>query len=115
MRSYLVFIVVIVILAVAFIARGGEVPAATQANEWKPLFNGRDLAGWETWLGRPHASVSGVDVPKDEKGAYTGVVGLNNDPKKVFSVMTEDGAPAIRISGEIFGALTSTDEFEIFT
>ncbi len=68
------------------------------SQDWKPLFNGKDLDGWDTWLGRPH----------EEKE----IVGLNKDPKKVYTVVEVDGKPAIRISGEIFGALTSKDEFE---
>src|SRR5204863_1538859 len=40
------------------------------------------------------------------------VIGLNTDPSKVYTVVMEDGKPAIRISGEIFGALTTKDEFE---
>jgi hypothetical protein len=73
-------------------------PAAADADDWKPLFNGRDLSGWDTWLGKPY------------KG--TEVIGLNNDPNKVYTVVEVDGKPAIRISGETFGALTSKDEFE---
>jgi len=78
------------------------------------LFNGRDLAGWDTWLGIPHASVTGRDLPKDEAGKYTAAQGLNTDPKHVFTVVTVDGAPAIRISGEMFGALTSREEYGDF-
>ena len=74
--------------------------------DYRPLFNERNLDGWETWLGRPHASVQGIDLPRDDKGQYVGVVGLGRDPKNVYSVVEVDGAPAIRISGEIFGALT---------
>src|SRR5262249_7837682 len=58
----------------------------------------KDLSGWDTWLGKPQ---------KDQPP-----VGLNTDPKGVYSVVTVDGQPAIRISGEIFGALTSKEEFE---
>jgi hypothetical protein len=39
-------------------------------------------------------------------------VGLNTDPLKVYSVVTMDGEPAIKITGQIFGALTSKEEFE---
>jgi hypothetical protein len=78
---------------------------------WRPLFNGMNLEGWDTWLGRPHASVEGVDIKRNEQG-YVDPVGLNKDPKRVYTVEMVDGAPAIRISGEIFGALTSKEEFE---
>src|SRR5438270_4907063 len=76
-----------------------SVPAGTkQKGDGQSLFNGKDLDGWDTWLGKPN---KGKDV-----------VGLNKDPKKVYTVVEADGKPAIRISGEIFGALTSKQEHE---
>src|SRR5262249_50987825 len=96
-----------VALAVAASARAADAPGG-----WRPLFNGKDLAGWDTWLGRPHRSVEGLDLKKNEKGDYAESVGLNKDPKKVYTVVEADGEPAIRITGEIFGAITSTEEFE---
>jgi hypothetical protein len=64
--------------------------------EWISLFNGQDLSGWETFLGVQPGSED------------TTILGVNNDPKGVFSVV--DGQ--IRITGEIWGALTTLDEFE---
>ncbi len=87
------------VLALALATVPAPAPAADKADDgWMPLFNGTDLAGWDTWLGKPS---------KDEKE-----IGLNSDPKKVYSVVDVDGKPAIRISGEVFGALTSKDELE---
>jgi hypothetical protein len=65
---------------------------------WKSLFNGKNLDGWDTWL----------SVPQGEKEP----IGLNKDPKGVFSIVQMDGKPAVRISGEVFGALSSKDDFE---
>jgi hypothetical protein len=81
----------IVVAGFTLSARGGD------KEKWTSLFNGKDLAGWDTWLGRPLG----------EKEA----VGLNKDPKMVYTVVEADGKPAVRISGEIFGALTSKEEF----
>jgi len=61
------------------------------------LFNGRDLSRWETWLGSP---VEGAPP-----------LGWNRDPKGVFTVVTNDGAPAIRCSGEVCGSLVSREAF----
>lgn len=83
-----------------------------QKQEFRQLFNGEDLSGWDTWLGRPHASVEGLDLKKNDQGQYTDVVGLNKDPKQNYTVVMEDGEPAIRITGEVFGAITSQGEFE---
>ncbi len=77
---------------------------------WRPLFNGKDLTGWTSWLGKPHASVNLPGEPKDEHGAYTQPLGAR-DPFAVFSVVTADGRPAIRISGQIFGELRTTESF----
>ena len=67
-------------------------------DDWTPLFGGKDLSGWDTWLGKPF---------KEKEP-----VGLNKDPKQVYTVVNVDGQPAIRISGEIFGAITSQKEYE---
>jgi hypothetical protein len=54
------------------------------------LFNGKDLNGWYTFL----------------KGK-----GKNNDPNQVFTVQNGQ----IRISGEEFGCITTTEEFVNYT
>src|SRR4030095_11699007 len=41
-------------------------------------------------------------------------LGWNNDPKGVFTIVETDGAPAIRVSGEIYGAITTKRKFENF-
>ena len=83
-----------------------------QDQGWRPLFNGRDLDGWDTFLGKPHQSTDVAGLSRNAAGEYTDVIGVNRDPRGVFSVVTADGAPAIRISGEVYGALTSRAEFE---
>jgi hypothetical protein len=85
---------------------------STPQNErgWRPLFDGRTLAGWETFLGRPHRS-SDQPGARDDKGEYVDPIGVGRDPKRVFSVVTLADGPAIQISGEIYGALTTVEEF----
>jgi hypothetical protein len=79
------------------LAAGGVCLAGEKEEGWVALFNGKDLSGWETYLGKPH----GGDKP----------LGLNNDPLKVFTVVRVDGGPAIRISGQVPGALTTRKEY----
>jgi hypothetical protein len=98
--------------ALLVVTAPGSRARAEDPEEWKALFNGRDLAGWETWLGRPHRSVEGLELKRNDKGEYPLPLGLNQDPKKVFAVVEMDGRPVLRISGEIFGALTTREEFE---
>jgi hypothetical protein len=103
---------VTVTLLASVVSMAAGKPRASTSDGWRPLFNGRDLSGWETWLGIPHPTVQGLDLPRDAEGKYADALGLNVDPKHVFTVTQVDGAPAIRISGEIFGALTSLEEFD---
>lgn len=66
--------------------------ASAQQNKWIMLFNGKDLQGWDTYMG-----------PR---------LGLNNDPVKVFSVVAEGKDNIIRVSGENWGGISTKDEFE---
>ena len=72
---------------------------------WRYLFNDRNLEGWDTYLGPPFPA-QGED--------RTGVppIGLNIDPKRTFTVVTMDGKKALRISGEQFGGISTTAEYE---
>ena len=92
---------------------GAPLARARQAQDgWEPLFNGKDLAGWDTFLGKPFPQIDVPGQPRNAKGEYLNPIGVNVDPKRVFSVVEVDGAPAICISGEIYGALTTQRELE---
>ena len=73
---------------------GGCCVLAAEAPKPIVLFNGKDLTNFYTYL----------------RGE-----GKNKDSKKVVSVVTEDGKPAIRVSGEIFGCFTTDEEFDNYT
>ena len=71
---------------------------AAPGADWRPLFNGKDLTGWETFL-RP-ANQADPDY------------GLNRDPEKVFAVEELDGGPVIHVSGKYWGGIITTQQFE---
>src|SRR5260370_21088266 len=75
-------------------------------DDWESLFNGKDLSGWDTYLGPPldDAGKKLSDIP----------VGLNNDPKHVFTVVGDNGEKMIRISGENWGGISTKKEYENF-
>jgi len=81
------------------------------ADGWTSLWNGKDLSGWTHWLAKPHPTVVVDGLAKDEKGQYTAPLG-ERDPLGVFTVAEADGAPAIRISGQVFGELRSVPSLE---
>lgn len=69
--------------------------AVLLSQEWTPLFNGKDLETWDVYVGG--------------KGG-----GLNIDPNGVFTVVQHDGAPAMRVSGQSYGAFTTKQEYDNF-
>jgi hypothetical protein len=88
----------------AFLAAALFACSASHAADkpWEPLFNGRDLAGWSTWISEQPA--------RDNLKQPASVRGANVDPKHVFSVV--DGM--LRVSGEEWGAVSTTREFGRF-
>ncbi|MDB5131713.1 MAG: hypothetical protein JWR02_1462 [Mucilaginibacter sp.] len=77
---------------------------AGKTDRWKQLFNGKNLSGWDTYIG-PDLDNAGKPV--------TGMpIGLNNDPRHVFSIVKENGENIIRISGESWGAISTKKEYE---
>jgi len=77
-------------------AAPGTVPI-NAAGPWTPLFNGRDFEGLDRYL----AGLPGESRP----------LGLNHDPRGVFSVQRVDGEGAIHVTGEIYGAITTRASF----
>ncbi|HTJ79211.1 MAG TPA: DUF1080 domain-containing protein [Rariglobus sp.] len=98
--------------ALGFLFCARFLPAAETDSAWKSLLDDK-LSAWEVWIGVPHVGVTGLpeDTPMSPDGHKGTPLGLNNDPKHVFSVITEEGEPVLHISGEIFGGLTSLDSF----
>lgn len=85
-------------LIIIYACRQTEAPDTSA----KVLFNGTDFNGWETWLGPRF-------LPDGRQDKDT--IGLNTDPDRVFSVVEEDGEPAIRISGQQFGGISTLSGF----
>ena len=80
--------------------------ATAQKNKFIPLFNGKNLSGWDTYLGPPLDSNGKKlsDVP----------VGLNTDPRHVFTVIEQNGEKIIRISGAEWGGIATKQAFSDF-
>ncbi len=87
--------------------------AFAEEMDWQPLID-KDLSQWEVFIGVPHKTVEIPDMPpfESENGTSGTPLGLGNDPLKVFTTMEEDGETVVHISGQIYGALSSKEEFE---
>ena len=80
---------------------------------WTPLWNGKDLDGWTTWMQRPSPTSEVAGLQRDANGRSTEPIGSGRDPLKVFTVDADvDGRAAIRISGEAFGELRTKASFK---
>ena len=93
-------------------SKATPVSGTTEENGWEILFNGENLDGWYTYQMRPEPISEVPGLSRDEQGNYLEPIGLDSDPLHVFTVVTEDNAPAIRMSGEVFGILVTEKEFE---
>ncbi|MGD0583833.1 MAG: DUF1080 domain-containing protein [Bacteroidales bacterium] len=78
----------------------------SENSKWQSLFNGKDLSGWDTYLGPV------FDTGLNRRDTVP--VGLNNDLLKVFDVTELGGEKVMRISGEQFGGISTIKEFEDF-
>jgi len=81
--------------------------------KWTNLFEGDLNENWDVFIGAPHATVKGLDnVNPKSDGTNAEPLGLNKDPKNVFTFKDENGETVLHISGEIYGALTSKQDYE---
>ncbi len=80
----------------------------TSSSHWTNLLD-NDLSDWEIFMGVPHASVEFDDDFSVEEGKPLGV---NVDPKGVFSTKQENGETILHITGEVFAGLTSKKSFK---
>jgi len=94
-------------------AASGAIPkAAVLQAGWRPLLDEK-LTSWEVWMGVPRRTLGGLPqgTPTSETGRDGTPLGLNNDPKHVFSIRMEEGEAVLDITGEILGALTTLETF----
>jgi len=77
--------------------------------DWEILFDGSDLAQWDTYLG-PEFDENLSQAESQKKPP----VGLNKDPKNIFQIVTEEGQKALKISGETWGGISTKKEFRNF-
>jgi hypothetical protein len=63
----------------------------------KSLLNGKNLKGWDTYIG-----------PKEKGGVP---VGINTDPLNIFTIVENDGVKVLRISGEVNASIATKKEY----
>ena len=74
---------------------------------WYDLLQG-ELTGWETYFGSPYQTVT---LPGSDRSGRPHI-GLNNDPLGVVSFVELEGEPTLRITGEVNGGISTTEDFQ---
>ena len=99
---------------VASCSSDNKTPQTDTANSaaTEVLFDGESLEGWYTYMKSPEPTSEVSGLERSDEGTYLEPIGLNRDPLNVFTVVEEDGEPAIRITGEVFGILVTEQEYE---
>ncbi len=71
----------------------------------------KNFTHWENYVGVPHSSVVLEGYPKSDNVTKGTPLGLNNDVKKVMTMIQENGEDILYITGEIYAGLTTLSEF----
>ena len=77
---------------------------------WQNLLD-KDLSQWDVYIGVPNPSVDLGSDYDDSDRKEDEPLGFNNDPKQVFSVMEKDGELLLYITGEIYGGISTKQEY----
>ncbi len=80
-------------------------------NEWTNLLD-NDLSQWNNYLSYRLTESYNGDQPKDNQGNLIEPVGANNDTYGVFTVVEENDEQILRISGELYGCVSTKKEYE---
>jgi hypothetical protein len=91
---------------------GKEIPQEAAVWSYTDLLDA-SLSQWEVFIGVPHTSVTGLPEGTFQSNDVTKgtPLGLNNDPKKVFTTFNENGTTVLHVTGEIYGGLTTKKDF----
>ena len=97
------------ILIYIFILFGSS--SQKENSKWTNLLD-KNLSQWDSYLSFPFTSMNIQGPPVDDNGDTLKPIGLNKDPKQVFTMLEENGEDVLRISGEIYGCIATKKEFE---
>ena len=73
-----------------------------------------NLSHFQKWNGIPHSSVKGLPEGTYQSNNITKgtPLGLNNDLKNTFTIITENNELVLKVTGEIYGALTTKASYQ---
>ena len=111
LRSYLLKSGILLGLLGCAVATGQTSKAGVNNDEWRSLLD-QDLSKWEVFTGVPHTTVDIDWDGKSDDGITGKPLGLGRNERGIFTVIMAEGRPMLRVSGEIYAALTTKEEYE---
>jgi|GEM_PF-597188 len=109
----ILLVVVMLVLAYSAHAKDTDTPCIASEvevlEEWEYLID-ENLTQWELWMGVPHVTTELPGATSND-GKNGTPLGLANDPLQVFSVINEGGELQLKITGEVYGGLTTLKEY----
>jgi len=105
--------VILLIFSLTFFFSCSDETKQTQVDdsEWTQLID-ENLSEWDTYLSFKHQIGYDGTPPLDESGKEIAPIGLNKPGYDVFTTITENNEPVIKVSGEYYGCLVSKNEYE---
>ena len=85
--------------------------SCNEESKWINLLD-NDLSQWDNYLSYRYPEGYKGEVPKDVEGNDLAPIGVNQDGYGVFTVIEEDNEPILKISGEIYGCVSTIKEYE---
>ena len=82
-----------------------------EKNDWTNLID-KDLSQWDNYLSYRHIEGYNGDQPKDELGNLIFPIGENKDQYGVFTIVEENNEQILRVSGEIYGCVSTKKEYK---
>jgi len=78
---------------------------------WTNLLD-ENLSQWDNYLSYRYDEGYSGEIPKDEHGNDLLPIGANKDSLGVFTVVEENKEQILRVSGEIYGCVSTKEEYE---
>ena len=80
-------------------------------DNWTNLLD-ENLSQWDNYLSYVHSAGYNGEQPKDTQGNLIPPIGTNKDQYGVFTVVEENKEQILRVSGEIYGCVSTKKEYE---
>jgi len=84
---------------------------AQPKDNWKNLLD-ENLSQWDNYLSYAHIEGYNGEQPKDTQGNLIPPIGANKDQYGVFTIIEENKEQILRVSGEIYGCVSTKKEYE---